>query len=100
MDHPLKADVATTRRALSKQHDPPGATTAAAEADASTNTHGALTRAARNGLLQYTGGTQNAHNGDSYLRTTTYSRLCLRSILRYGREDITWRGAVDKIRSA
>lgn len=43
MDHPLKADVATTRRALSKQHDPPGPTTAAAETDARTDTHDALT---------------------------------------------------------
>lgn len=41
MDHPLKADVATTRRALSKQHDPPGPTTAQTEADASTNTRNA-----------------------------------------------------------
>lgn len=37
MDHPLKADVAATRRALSKQHDPPGPATA--KTDASRNTH-------------------------------------------------------------
>lgn len=39
MDHPLKADVAATRRALSKQHDPPGPATAKTETDASRNTH-------------------------------------------------------------
>lgn len=39
MDHPLKADVAATRRALSKQHDPPGPVTAKTETDTSRNTH-------------------------------------------------------------
>ena len=76
MDHPLKADVAATRGALSKQHDPPGPATAKTETDASRNTHTIATlhrqsthTASFNILLQHTNA--QTHYG-ILLHTKTY----------------------------
>lgn len=101
MDHPLKADVAATRRALSKQHDPPGPVTAKTETDTSRNIHththtiAILHRrsthtASFNILLQY----KNVQTQNGILLAHKNIHGC------YSRKDIPRWGAVNKICSA
>lgn len=101
IDHPLKADVVTTRRALSKQHDPLGPATAKTETDASKKHTHTITILHKWNTHTNTQACTHTQPPLIYAQTHNGILLAHKNIHgRYGRKDIPRRRAVDKIRSA